>query len=90
MSSLVHITILKNELEWLKDNSGVIQRLKRAVVREYLNNRIKTLSQEVTDHRAAKKLLEKEADKRKQENKATRVLIKKSKETENDTARELE
>ena len=80
MSSLVHITILKNELLWLEENASLVQRLKRAVIREYLNSRIKTLSQEVTDHRAAKKLLEKEAEKRKQENKTTRVLIKKSKE----------
>ena len=80
MSSVIHITILEKELEWLKNNSGVIQRLKRAVIREYLNSRIKTLSQEITDHRAAKKLLEKEAEKRKQEDKTTRVLIKKSKE----------
>ena len=86
MSSVIHITILEKELEWLKNNSGVIQRLKRAVIREYLNNRIKALSKEITDHRAAKKLLEKEADKRKQEDKATRVLIKKSKEIqESDT-----
>ena len=90
MSSLVHITILKKELEWLEENASFVQRLKRAVVREYLNSRVKTLSQEITDHRAAKKLLEKEAEKRKQENKATGVLIKKSKEIENDTARELE
>ena len=80
MSSLIHITILEKELEWLNNNSGIIQRLKRAVVREYLVYRIKTLSQEIADHRAAKKLLEKEAEKRKQEDKATRVLIKKSKE----------
>ena len=80
MSSLVHITILKNELRWLEENASLVQRLKRAVIREYLNSRIKTLSQEITDHRAAKKLLEKEAEKRKQEDKATRVLIKKSKE----------
>jgi hypothetical protein len=80
MSSLVHITILKNELLWLEENASLVQRLKRAVIREYLNNRIKALSKEITDHRAAKKLLEKEAEKRKQEDKATRVLIKKSKE----------
>ena len=80
MSSVIHITILEKELEWLKNNSGLIQRLKRAVIREYLNKRVETLSQEITDHRAAKKLLEKEAEKRKQEDKATRVLIKKSKE----------
>ena len=80
MSSIVHITILKNELEWLHNNSGIIQRLKRSVIREYLVYRIKTLEKEITDHRAAKKLLEKEAEKRKQEDKATRVLIKKSKE----------
>ena len=80
MSSVIHITILENELRWLEENASLVQRLKRAVIREYLNSRIKTLSQEVTDHRAAKKLLEKEAEKRKQEDKATRVLIKKSKE----------
>ena len=80
MSSLVHITILKNELRWLEENASLVQRLKRAVIREYLNNRIKALSKVITDHRAAKKLLEKEAEKRKQEDKATRVLIKKSKE----------
>ena len=72
MSSLIHITILEKELEWLENNSGLVQRLKRAVIREYLNDRVKTLSQEITDHRAAKKLLEKD--------KTTRVLIKKSKE----------
>ncbi len=66
MSSLVHITILKNELLWLEENASLVQRLKRAVIREYLNSRIKTLSQEITDHRAAKKLLEKEAKKRKE------------------------
>ena len=80
MSSVIHITILEKELEWLKNNSGLIQRLKRAVIREYLNKRVETLSQEITDHRAAKKLLEKESFKRIQEEKATRVLIKKSKE----------
>ena len=80
MSSVIHITILEKELEWLKNNAGLIQRLKRAVIREYLVSRIKPLSQEITDHRAAKKLLEKEAEKRKQEDKSTRVLIKKSKE----------
>ena len=80
MSSVIHITILENELRWLEENASLVQRLKRAVIREYLNSRIKTLSQEVTDHRAAKKLLEKEAEKRKQEDKETRVLIKKSKE----------
>ncbi len=80
MSSLIHITILEKEIEWLENNSGLIQRLKRAVIREYLNDRVKTLSQEITDHRAAKKLLEKESLKKIQEDKATRVLIKKSKE----------
>ena len=80
MSSVIHITILENELRWLEENASLVQRLKRAVIREYLNSRIKTLSQEVTDHRAAKKLLEKESFKRIQEDKATRVLIKKSKE----------
>ena len=82
MSSLVHITVLKNELQWLEENASLVQRLKRAVIREYLNSRVKTLSQELTDHRAAKELLKKE--------KTTRVLIKKNKEIENDTARELE
>ena len=72
MSSLVHITILKNELRWLEENASLIQRLKRAVIREYLNNRVETISKELADHRAAKKLLEKD--------KTTRVLIKKSKE----------
>ena len=72
MSSLVHITILKNELRWLEENASLIQRLKRAVIREYLNNRVETISKELADHRAAKKLLEKD--------KSTRVLIKKSKE----------
>jgi len=72
MSSLVHITILKNELLWLEENASLVQRLKRAVIREYLNSRVKTLSKELADHRAAKKLLEKD--------KTTRVLIKKSKE----------
>ena len=86
MSSVIHITILEKELEWLKNNSGVIQRLKRAVIREYLNNRVETISKELADHRAAKKLLEKESLKRIQEDKATRVLIKKSKEIqESDT-----
>ena len=80
MSSVIHITILENELRWLEENASLVQRLKRAVIREYLNSRIKTLSQEVTDHRAAKKLLEKESFKRIQKDKATRVLIKKSKE----------
>ena len=82
MSSLIHITVLKNELQWLEENASLIQRLKRAVIREYLNSRVKTLSKELTDHREAKELLKKE--------KTTRVLIKKSKELENDTARELE
>ena len=72
MSSLIHITILEKELEWLENNSGLVQRLKRAVIREYLNSRVKSLSKELDDHRAAKKLLEKD--------KSTRVLIKKSKE----------
>ena len=72
MSSLVHITILKNELRWLEENASLVQRLKRAVIREYLNNRVETISKELADHRAAKKLLEKD--------KSTRVLIKKSKE----------
>tara|TARA_R100000687_G_scaffold64938_1_gene53327 strand:- start:94 stop:342 length:249 start_codon:yes stop_codon:yes gene_type:complete len=82
MSSLVHITILKKELTWLENNASLIQRLKRAVVREYLNSRVKTLSQELEDMQAAKKLLKND--------KTTRVLIKKNKELENDTAGELE
>ena len=49
MSSLVHITILKNELQWLDENASLFQRLKRAVVREYLNNRVTTLSQELEE-----------------------------------------
>lgn len=76
MSSLVHITILKNELEWLDENASQIQRLKRAVVREYLNTRVRTLSQELEEIQLAKDLLKKQ--------KTTRVLIKKSKETELD------
>ena len=76
MSSLVHITILKNELEWLDENASQIQRLKRAVVREYLNTRVRTLSQELEEVQLAKDLLKKQ--------KTTRVLIKKSKETELD------
>ena len=76
MSSLVHITILKNELEWLDENASQIQRLKRAVVREYLNTRGSTLSQELEEIQLAKDLLKKQ--------KTTRVLIKKSKETELD------
>ena len=81
MSSLVHITILKNELKWLDENASLFQRLKRAVVREYLNNRVKTLSQELEEIQAAKNLLKKD--------KSTRVLIKKSKEDEKDFTREL-
>ena len=76
MSSLVHITILKNELEWLDENASQIQRLKRAVVREYLNTRVRTQSQELEEIQLAKDLLKKQ--------KTTRVLIKKSKETELD------
>ena len=76
MSSLVHITILKNELKWLDENASLFQRLKRAVVREYLNNRVKTLSQELKEMQAAKDLIKKE--------KGTRVLIKKSKEDKED------
>jgi|TARA_R110000824_G_scaffold36397_2_gene113207 hypothetical protein len=76
MSSLVHITILKKELEWLDENASQIQRLKRAVVREYLNTRVRTLSQELEEIQLAKDLLKKQ--------KTTRVLIKKSKETELD------
>ena len=76
MSSLVHITILKNELEWLDENASQIQRLKRAVVREYLNTRVRTLSQELEEVQLAKDLLKKQ--------KTTRDLIKKSKETELD------
>ena len=81
MSSLIHITILKNELQWLDENASLFQRLKRAVVREYLNNRVKTLSQELEEIQAAKNLLKKD--------KSTRVLIKKSKEDEKDLTREL-
>ena len=76
MSSLVHITILKKELEWLDENASQIQRLKRAVVREYLNTRVRTLSQELEEVQLAKDLLKKQ--------KTNRVLIKKSKETELD------
>jgi hypothetical protein len=76
MSSLVHITILKKELEWLDENASQIQRLKRAVVREYLNTRVRTLSQELEEIQLAKDLLKKQ--------KTNRVLIKKSKETELD------
>ena len=76
MSSLVHITILKDELQWLDENASLFQRLKRAVVREYLNNRVKTLSQELKEMQAAKDLIKKE--------KGTRVLIKKSKEDKED------
>ena len=81
MSSLVHITILKDELQWLDENASLFQRLKRAVVREYLNNRVKTLSQELKEMQAAKDLIKKE--------KGTRVLIKKSKEDKEDFTREL-
>jgi len=81
MSSLIHITILKNELQWLDENASLFQRLKRAVVREYLNNRVTTLSQELEEIQAAKNLLKKE--------KGTRVLIKKSKEDTKDFTREL-
>ena len=81
MSSLIHITILKNELQWLDENASLFQRLKRAVVREYLNNRVTTLSQELEEIQAAKDLIKKE--------KGTRVLIKKSKEDTKDFTREL-
>ena len=46
-NGIIHLTMLKNELVWLEQNSSSIQRLKRAVIREYLNMRVRDTTQEI-------------------------------------------
>ena len=56
-NGIIHLTMLKNELVWLEQNSSSIQRLKRAVIREYLNMRVRDTTQEINEHNKARKLL---------------------------------
>jgi len=74
MSSLMHLGMLKEELQWLEENASLFQRLKRAVVREYLNSRVIMLSQSLEELEVAKNLIKKQ--------KTSRVAIKKSKDLE--------
>tara|TARA_R110000824_G_scaffold192362_2_gene374502 strand:- start:5020 stop:5253 length:234 start_codon:yes stop_codon:yes gene_type:complete len=74
MSSLMHVEMLKEELQWLEENASLFQRLKRAVVREYLNSRVIMLSQSLEELEVAKNLIKKQ--------KTSRVAIKKSKDLE--------
>jgi len=70
----MHLGMLKEELQWLEENASLFQRLKRAVVREYLNNRVIMLSQSLEELEVAKNLIKKQ--------KTSRVAIKKSKDLE--------
>ena len=54
---MIHLTMLKNELVWLEQNASSIQRLKRAVIREYLNMRVRDTTQEINEQNKARKLL---------------------------------
>ena len=74
MSSLMHVEMLKEELQWLEENASLFQRLKGAVVREYLNSRVIMLSQSLEELEVAKNLIKKQ--------KTSRVAIKKSKDLE--------
>jgi len=55
--SLVHITILEKELEVLENNSSSVPRLTRKTIRQYLHERIKTISNDMEEVKKAKKLL---------------------------------
>jgi len=55
--TLVHIEILKKEIEWLKENAHTIQRHPRKTVLSYLNERILSLEQEQKDIQEAKKTI---------------------------------
>ena len=57
-NGIIHLTMLKNELVWLEQNASSVQRLKRAVIREYLNMRVRDTTQEINARNKAKKLLE--------------------------------
>tara|TARA_R110000744_G_scaffold8984_1_gene29247 strand:- start:6526 stop:6747 length:222 start_codon:yes stop_codon:yes gene_type:complete len=70
----MHVEMLKEELQWLEENASLFQRLKRAVVREYLNSRVIMLSQSLEELEVAKNLIKKQ--------KTSRVAIKKSKDLE--------
>ena len=52
---MIHLTMLKNELVWLEQNASSVQRLKRAVIREYLNMRVRDTTQEINEHNKARK-----------------------------------
>ena len=63
-----HEEFLQKELEWVEINSKSIERLKRAVIREYLNNRITFIKKEKEEIDAAKKRLKKTITKLPQKN----------------------
>lgn len=55
--ALVHIEILKKEVQWLYDNPNTIHRLPRKTVIAYLNQRILSLEQEQEEIKLAKETL---------------------------------
>jgi hypothetical protein len=55
--ALVHIEILKKEIEWLEENAHTIQRHPRKTVLSYLNQRILSLEQEQKDIQEAKETI---------------------------------
>ena len=57
-NGIIHLTMLKNELVWLEQNASSVQRLKRAVIREYLNMRVRDTTREINARNKAKKLLD--------------------------------
>ena len=52
-----YIEILEEEKEWLEKNAIAVHRLTRKLVKEYLNSRIKILTEEEEKLRDAKKLV---------------------------------
>tara|TARA_R110002020_G_scaffold22837_1_gene76671 strand:- start:8835 stop:9053 length:219 start_codon:yes stop_codon:yes gene_type:complete len=55
--ALVHIEILKKEVQWLYDNPNTIHRHPRKTVIAYLNQRILSLEQEQEEIKLAKETL---------------------------------
>jgi len=55
--SMVHITILEQELKTLEENTSIVPRLTRKLIRQYLHERIKTISEDMKEVKKAKKLL---------------------------------
>ena len=55
--ALVHIEILKKEIDWLEDNPHTIHRHPRKTVLSYLNQRILSLEEEQKDIQKAKETI---------------------------------